>query len=354
MQPTSCDAASVMHHAVALQRMGRYDEARAAFDAALALEPEFADAHANRSHLHLLLGDFDRGWKEFEWRWRTQECAPLKLPFMRPLWLGEQPLEGRTILLHAEQGLGDTIQFVRYVPLVRACGAKVVLAVQPQLQALFSCIGAESVLSAVPRLPPADLHCPLMSLPLAFKTRLETIPADTPYLSVNENGAAAWMARLPKRKWYGGGRTRRVGVAWAGNPEFVDDETRSIGLANLAPLFSTKRVHFVSLQKNLRNGDREILQNHPQVTHLGDAIADFRDTAAIMSQLDLIITSDTSVAHLAGALGRPVWILLQFSPDWRWLLDRTDSPWYPTARLFRQRQLADWERVVEQVREALQ
>jgi hypothetical protein len=296
----------------------------------------------------LLLGDFDRGWEELEWRWQTPACAPWRRDFVQPLWRGEEPLAGRTILLHAEQGFGDAIQLARYAPLVAAQGARVVLEVPAPLTALCSRIaGVAAVVTRGERLPDFDCHCPLLSLPLAFRTRPATIPATIPYLSADEDRVRAWRQRLPET------RMRRVGIAWAGNSSFQGDRTRSIGLARLSPLLAAPGVTFFSLQKELRDGDCDILRGNPHVMHLGDAMEDFSDTAAIMACLDLVISSDTSVAHLAGAVGRPVWVLLQYVADWRWLLDRRDSPWYPTARLFRQPELDDWDSVIRQVRDEL-
>jgi tetratricopeptide (TPR) repeat protein len=343
------------HHVDALNNRGmvlrdlkRHAEALASYDRALSIEPDRAETHANRSCLRLLLGDFDAGWEEFEWRWQVAETAPWKRDFAEPLWLGEESLEGRTILLHAEQGFGDAIQFVRYAPLVAAKGAQVILEVPPPLTALLARIaGVSCVIGRGETLPRFDCHCPLLSLPLAFKTRLGTIPATVPYVFASEDRTLEWRQQ-PARS----GR-RRIGVAWAGNPMFKGDQTRSLGLAILSPLLAVAGIEFLSLQKDLRAGDREILQDNPLVTHLGDAIEDFADTAAVMASVDLVITSDTAVAHLAGALGKPVWVLLQYVADWRWLLDRDDSPWYPTARLFRQPQIGDWESVIAQVRSAL-
>jgi tetratricopeptide (TPR) repeat protein len=333
---------------IVLRDLDRPHEALTSYDRALALDPGYAEAHSNRSCLALLLGDFERGWEEFEWRWRVPEIAHWRRDFAQPLWRGDTSLEGRTILLHAEQGFGDAIQFVRYVPLVAARGAKVVLEVAPALKALLSrCTGAALVVGRGEELPAFDCHCPLLSLPLAFKTRLDTIPAAIPYLSASPDRLLKWGPRLPQ------GGQRRVGIAWAGNADFKGDQTRSIGLTRLSPLLAVAGIQLVSLQKDMREGDRDILRSHPQVVHLGDAIEDFADTAAIMSELDLVISSDTSVVHLAGALGRPVWVLLQCVADWRWLRERSDNPWYPTARLFRQPRIDDWESVVGQVDQEL-
>jgi hypothetical protein len=224
----------------------------------------------------------------------------------------------------------------------------VILEVQPELKTLLQSVkGADKVIGKGEALPPFDWHCPLLSLPLAFKTRLETIPAVTPYLSAPQEHMALWRNQLRKSDM------PRIGVAWAGNPEVVDDSTRSIGLAPLVPLLSTPGFQFVSIQKDLRPLDREILRDHPHVLHLGDKLADFGNTAAMMSLLDLIISSDTAPVHLAGALNRPVWVLLQHSPDWRWMVERNDNPWYPSARLFRQTMPRDWAGVVGRVIEAL-
>jgi tetratricopeptide (TPR) repeat protein len=335
------------NRAAALRSLRRGAEALASFDRALALRPDDAELHLNRSSARLLAGDLEPGFEEYEWRWRTRWAAPWRRDFPEPLWRGEEALAGRTIMLHAEQGLGDAIQFVRYVPLVAARGASIILEVQPSLTSLFAAIaGVSRVVSRGEHLPNFDWHCPLASLPLAFKTGLDTIPATIPYLSAPQDRLTAWRERLR-------GPARRVGLAWAGNPGFKGDQTRSIGLARLLPLLSTRGLEFLSLQKDLRESDRDILSGEPRLMHLGDAIRDFSDTAAILASVDLLISSDTAIVHLAGALGVPAWILLQYDADWRWLADRTDSPWYPTARLFRQPRLDDWEGVVKQVQAEL-
>jgi tetratricopeptide (TPR) repeat protein len=328
----------------ALQALNRVAEAMASFDKALAINPDYDEAHLNRSCLRLLSGDFEPGWEEYEWRWRTRATAPWRRDFAQPLWVGEEPLADRTILLHDEQGFGDAIQFVRYLPLVAARAAKVILEVQPPLKALLSRVaGAALVRGRGEDLPAFDVRCPLLSLPLAFKTRLDTIPATVPYVSASEDRIIKWKQRLPPEG------KRRIGIAWAGNPAFSGDRTRSIGLPRFAPLLSVEGVELYSIQRDLRDGDRDILRSHPGVVQLGDAMEDFDDTAAIISLLDLVISSDTSVVHLAGAMGKPVWVLLQHVADWRWLMDRDDSPWYPTARLFRQPAIDDWESVVARV-----
>ncbi len=340
--------AALNNRAGALRNLGRPADALASLERAAAIDPGRAETLFNRACDRLLLGDLDGGWRDYEWRWKTPDQASWQRSFGQPLWLGEQTLDGRSILVHAEQGFGDAIQFARYVPLVAARAGRVILEVQPALKGLLCRLeGASLVIGRGEALPAFDCHCPLASLPLAFKTTLETIPAAVPYLSAHEERLIKWRARLPATG------LPRIGIAWAGNPGFRDDATRSVGLARLAPLLAPPGVAFFGLQKDLRSGDRELLRDHPAITYLGDTIEDFDDTAAIVSALDLVISSDTSIVHLAGALGKPVWILLQRAADWRWLLERADSPWYPTARLFRQPAFGDWDSVLREARAAL-
>jgi len=264
----------------------------------------------------------------------------------RPLWLGEYPLQRNTILLHAEQGLGDTIQFARYVPLLARTGAKVVLEVQSQLAALLGRLeGAAGVAARGGPLPPFDVHCPLGSLPLALKTEPATIPAGGPYLSADDARIAKWRARIEALE------RPRVALAWAGNAQHITDRNRSIALSRLAPLWSAASPRFIGIQRELRGEDADLRE--PRVMQIGAELDDFADTAAVIALVDLVVSVDTSVAHLAGAMGRPVWILLPFSPDWRWTLAGESSPWYPTARLFRQPALGDWDSVIERVRREL-
>jgi hypothetical protein len=310
------------------------------------LQPEFPEAHWNAASLRLLTGDFDRGWAEYEWRWQHKTMALARRDFAQPLWRGE-PIEGKTILLHSEQGLGDAIQFCRYVPLVAARGAKVVLEVDKRLQELMTGLtGAAQVLSAGDVLPEFDLHCPLLSLPRAFHTRVETIPSVTPYLRAAPQKLMKWKSRLEAIRGF------RVGLIWSGNPAHHRDQVRTIELSALLPLLDMEAT-FVSLQKDIRAADAIMLAGRKDIVHIADELVDFSDTAAVMAQLDLIISVDTSTVHLAGALARPVWILLPYLPDWRWLLDRDTSPWYPTARLFRQDETRGWDSVIPRVREAL-
>ncbi len=343
------DAEALGNRGNVLAALQRHAEALASYDRALELEPDSAMAHWNRGLALLRVGDYERGWQEYEWRSKLKMSSRSRQEFSQPRWRGELPIEGKTILLFWEQGFGETLQFVRYVPQVVALGAKVVLSVQLPLQALLANIDPSvTVIATEDSLPPFDLQCPLMSLPLAFKTRLETIPAETPYLSVGPDRITRWREQLPQSQ------SLRVGLVWAGNPEFLADRSRSIGLSPLLPLLSVPGVQFISLQKDLRAGDKELLRQHPQLVHFGDQLSDFSDTAAIMSSLDLVISSDTACAHLAGALGRPVWVLLQKQPDWRWMFDREDCPWYRSAKLFRQPVAGDWDSVVGKVASALE
>ena len=332
----------------ALQALLRHEAALDSYAQALRLKPDYAEAHWNRSLSRLVLGDYERGFAEYEWRWKKKSPNPPPGPFKQPLWLGGEPLAGKTILLHAEQGLGDTLQFCRYVKQVAALGAEVVLEVQAALLPLLAGLaGAGRVVRRGEPLPAFDCHCPLLSLPLAFATRLDNIPAEAAYLQADPERAAAWRARL-------GGESGqpRIGLAWSGNPEHHNDHNRSIPLAEFARL-AAGPGQFVSLQKQVREADLAALRERPDILHFGDELGDFADTAALVAHLDLVVAVDTSVAHLAAALGKPVWLLLPFNPDWRWLLGRDDSPWYPGMRLFRQAGLGDWGGVIDRVKAAL-
>jgi tetratricopeptide (TPR) repeat protein len=331
-----------------LKELGRYEEALAAYAKAIALKPGYADAHYHLGLLKLLLGDYRQGWPLHEWRWKAGKEKTFICELKQASWLGGRPLAGQTILLHTEQGLGDVIQFARYVPMVEALGATVILGVPASLQALLGTLkGSFTLATKGDELPEFDLHCPLMSLPLAFKTTVDTIPATVPYLSTEPQKRHEWRERLGVK------HRPRVGLVWSGNPEHKNDRNRSMALHYLAPLLGLD-CEFHSLQKEVRREDRETLAEYPHIrTHDGE-LNDFADTAALIAELDVVISVDTSVAHVAGALGKPVWILLPFNPDFRWLTERNDSPWYPTARLFRQRRCGDWEGVVADVYAALQ
>ncbi len=343
-----------------LQELRRFDEALTSYDRALTLRPDFADGHFNAAVCRLLRGDFARGWQEHEWRWETRQLRAVKRRFAQPLWTGADDLAGETILLHAEQGFGDTIQFCRYVPQVVERGAHVVVEVQKPLYELMKSLGGR--VQIVPRgaaLPDFDLHCPLLSLPLAFGTRLETIPSRTPYLTAPEHKTGAWRDRLDKLE-LGKHQRPRVGLVWAGDPRKSlpganrIDRQRSLQFDQLAPLLEVRRCAFYSLQK----GDDAQAQLRgsalsPRITDWSADFHDFSDTAALIENLDLVVAVDTAVAHLAGALGKPLWLINRYNTCWRWLLDRDDSPWYPTARLFRQDATRDWHPVIARISSAL-
>jgi tetratricopeptide (TPR) repeat protein len=338
----------------ALRELSRFEEALASYDRALSLRPDFMEVHWNAATLRLLIGDFTRGWAGYEWRRKDGFKLTPKRDFTQPLWLGADAIEGKTILLHSEQGLGDTIQFCRYASLVAARGARVILEVEESLRELMRPLaGVSSVVAKGNPLPDFDLQCPLLSLPLAFGTQLETIPCATPYLSAPTTKTRIWHDRLGERQ------KPRIGLVWAGNPTTglaatPIDRQRSIEFDRLAPLFQVIDCDFYSLQK----GDAAVqqLRKSPfqqQVADWTDDLHDFSDTAALMENFDLVITVDTSVAHLAGAIGKPFWLLNRYNTCWRWLFDREDSPWYPTARLFRQDKSRDWTDVIARVQAAL-
>jgi tetratricopeptide (TPR) repeat protein len=326
----------------ALAALNRLHEAMASYGKAGAIRKEDPDVHFSEAMALLALGDYRRGFEKYEARWR-RIGMPAQKSRGRPLWLGEYPLARKTVLLHAEQGFGDTIQFARYVPLLTATGAKVVLEVQSELKALMARLeGGAQIVGRGETPPPFDVHCPLGSLPLALRTEPDTVPAEIPYLSADEASLAKWTARI------GALARPRIAIAWSGNSNHFNDRNRSIPFAQLAPLFSVP-ARFVSIQRDVRSEDADKLASEARVTHVGGELANFTDTAAAIALADLVISADTAVAHLAGAMGRPLWVLIPFQPDWRWTLDGETSPWYPTARLFRQSSLGDWDGVIARV-----
>ncbi len=345
MQPDHADAHN--NRGIALHGLRRFDESIESYQEAISLRPDLASAHVNLALCQLIIGDFERGFRGYERRWKNDDFPSPRRNFSQPLWLGREDISGRTILLHAEQGLGDTIQFCRYAALVADTGARVALEVHAPLKFLLADLkGIDRIVAKGEALPDFDVHCPLLSLPLAFETRLDTIPAAVPYITPSPSAAAAWDEML-------GPRTGpRVGLVWSGNAIFKNDHNRTIGLAALRPLLKPD-ISFVSLQKDIRDDDRLVLEELAMIRHFGDDLLDFSDTAALTSLMDLVISVDTSVAHLAGAMGVPTWVLLPEIPDWRWLLNRDDSPWYPSVRLFRQRTQGDWAPVIDDIAQAL-
>jgi tetratricopeptide (TPR) repeat protein len=343
LMPAHADALSARGQA--LQALGRHDDALEAYAKAISVKRDFAHAHFNEALALLTVGEYARGFAEYEWRWKR--AGIVRRNPGKPLWLGEYPLGRKTILLHAEQGLGDTIMFARYAPLLARAGATVILEVQPALKSLLGGLEGVTVLAEGEKLSAFDVHCPLGSLPLATKTTLDTVPADVPYLRASEEAVAKWrscIGELPGKK---------IAIAWAGNRDHINDRNRSIALTQLRPLLETPGFSFVSIQRELRENEQNLSDEAPNITHVGTELADFTDTAAVVSLCDAVVTVDTSVAHLAAALGRPTSILLPFWPDWRWTLDRDASPWYPQARLFRQGADGNWDAVIARVQAAL-
>jgi hypothetical protein len=344
LKPDYAEAYS--NRGIALQDVNRIDEAIADFAKALALRPDFAEAASNQGYCLLKMGRFEAGWRLHEWRKRVAKPVGNRaLP--RPLWLGQEDVSQATVFVHWEQGLGDTIQFCRYGKLLRRRGAKVVMSVQEPLYPLLK--GFDPTIQVIKgaEMPSAfDYHCPLLSLPLAFDTTLGTIPWERRYIGSDATRRRAWDARLAPRT-----RTR-IGLVWRGNPTHPNDRNRSIALRALAPLLDGE-AQWISLQKEPTPGDSAVLAAIPRLVSLSNELRDFSDTAAVIDCLDLVICVDTGVAHLAAAMGKPVWILLAFDADWRWLVDREDSPWYPTARLFRQVTIGSWDDTVERVAAAL-
>ena len=328
-------AHALNNRGLALQELQRSAEAIESYEAAIASEPDYADAYWNKSIELLLCGDFAQGWKLYEWRWRRDTFSSRKRDFPQPLWLGDAPLNGKTVLLHAEQGLGDSIQFCRYARDVRALGAQVLLEVPRPLLALFATLeGPKQLLEKGSALPHFDYHCPLLSLPLALQTQLANIPSPSPYLASTAAQRELWQRRLgPPSK-------RRIGLVWSGNVRDKDDLQRSLTLNALLPHLP-QSCEYICLQKELRPADQDAMQAS-SIRFFGAHIQDFSDTAALCDLVDLVISVDTSVAHLAGALAKPTWILLPYAPDWRWMLDRDDSPWYPSVRLYRQGNDRSW------------
>jgi tetratricopeptide (TPR) repeat protein len=341
-----------------LHDLGRHPAALQSFGHAIAIKPDFAEAHTNRSMTLLALGDYASGWLEYEWRWRTELYSREERHFGRPLWLGKESLAGKTILLHGEQGFGDMLQFCRYASLLAKLGAAVILEVPGPLKSLLaSTDGVTRCIVPKDTLPEFDYHCPLMSLPLAFNSTLSNLPAHIPYLHASPEKTLRWQEKLGAR------RKPRIGLVWSGGVRphqphlWHVNRRRNIPLAQLAALLRPD-MEFYSLQKG-ELAEAELAEfaaknaHGPQLITMVDELLDFSDTAALVANLDLVVTVDTAMAHLAAALGKPVWILNRFDACWRWLVDRSDSPWYPTAKLYRQHRSGDWEGVLRQVAEDL-
>jgi tetratricopeptide (TPR) repeat protein len=342
-------AGAWLHRGRALAALNRLDEAVKSYGKARAAGKDHADIQFSEALALLTLGDYRTGFEKYESRWQ-RSGMPAPQSRRGPLWLGDYPLARKSVLLHAEQGLGDTIQFARYVPLLAATGAKIILEVQSELTALMARLdGGAAIIARGEAPPPFDVHCPLGSLPLALRTEPDTVPAQIPYLSADNAWLTKWTVRI-------GALTRpRIAIAWSGNASHYNDRNRSLAFARLAPLFAHPAAQagggarFISIQRDVRAEDASALAAEACVTHVGGELDNFTDTAAVIALSDLVIAADTAVAHLAGAMGRPLWVLVPFAPDWRWTLAGEASPWYPTARLFRQTALGDWDGVIARV-----
>lgn len=345
LQPDFAEAFSNL--GLVRQEQGRVAEAIRTLEHAVQLKPSHAEAHKNLGIALLLAGELERGWAEYEWRQQADRNSVAQFP--QPLWDGG-PLAGRTILLHTEQGFGDTLQFIRYAPLVRQHGGRVIVSCQPRLLPLLArCRGIDQLVAQGQPLPAFDLHAPLMSLPRIFGTTLQTIPAEVPYVWADPQRIEHWQRVFQAQAGC------KIGIAWQGNPAYRRDRHRSIALAHFAPLAALPGVRLISLQKGPA-AQPATAAGHPFPVmelgeHFDEAAGAFQDTAAVMQSLDLVITSDTVIAHLAGALGVRVWVAIPYAPDWRWLLEREDSPWYPSMRLFRQTERRTWPEVFERMAE---
>jgi hypothetical protein len=330
-----------------LYELNELDKAISSYDKAIGVNPDYTDAYWNKSFALLLAGNYKSAWELYEWRWKCENLSITKRNFSQPLWLGKESIEGKTILLHSEQGLGDTIQFCRYIPLVADLGAQVILEVELALTGLLKNLdGITEVVVKGNVLPAFDCHCPLMSLPLAFKTDLNSIPSPQPYLKCDAGKVAYWQKMLGDKS------IPRIGLAWSGSITHQNDINRSIPLSTMIQHLPTG-LQYVSLQKEIRDSDNAALQSNSNIRHFGDELNDFTDTAALCELMDIVISVDTSIAHLCGASGKKTWVLLPFSPDWRWMLDRDDSPWYSSMKLFRQQSRGDWDGVIDNVNNKL-
>jgi hypothetical protein len=343
-QAIEIDSARIESHfnrGLVLEQLGRIPEALVSFERAISIRPDWAPAQHSRALALLLLGDFEQGFASYEWRWKNRVTIdPQAYRGATPLWDGVQDLRGRSVLVFSEQGLGDTLQFARYISALAAKGPRVIFEVQQALLELMrQCDGASAVVSPSDPVPAVDFKCPLMSLPRLLGTNLDNIPCKTKYLTADSDRVRAWKARL------GVPVQPRIGLTWSGNPNHPEDRYRSVALASLLEALPRQYDYFC-LQREIRADDRAVLNANLQIRHFE---LDFAETAALCECMDLVISTCTSIAHLAGALGRPLWLLLGFNADWRWLLDRSESPWYSTAKLYRQSTLGDWTEPLEHI-----
>ena len=345
------DVVALVNRGNVLQQNGRYGDALGSYTAALALRPGFAEVLIEQAHCHLALGDMQAGWRLYEARWDTEQLRCTRLQTVAPMWSGDAVSESSVLLLWTEQGLGDALQFVRYLPMVAQRAPRIVLRVQGALKSLFSCFAENiaatfattiAVIGSDQAVAAHDWHCPLMSLPMIFGSDLQSLPADVPYLQAPESSIGKWRMRLGARD------KLRIGIVWAGVRHLLNNSTRDVPLRMLLPLLELDAEWF-SLQKSISAADAALLAQLPQVRSVGEELTDFADTAGLVAQLDLVVSVDSSVAHLAGALGKPVWLMLRKSGEWRWQPGRDDSPWYPLHRIFRQQNHGEWESVVHEM-----
>jgi tetratricopeptide (TPR) repeat protein len=340
-------AEACINEGVTLHELKRFDEAIAHYDKALSLKPDYAEASWNKSLSLLLQGDFENGLPLYESRWNSEYVSELagKRFFDKPVWLGVESLQDKTILLYGEQGLGDFIQFCRYVKLVVGMGAKIILEVPESLASLMKGLdGISQLVIKGEELPSFDYRCPLVSLPLALNTSISSIPNSIPYLSVEPNKISEWSHKLGERT------KKRVGVVWSSMSNFKEDSKRSLMLMDFIKALPSEGFEYICLQKELKACDKEIFTSYKNIRFFGSDLKDFSDTAALIENVDLVISSCTSIPHLSGALGKETWILLSHVPDWRWFLNREDSPWYPSMKLYRQPSNGDWGGVLDKVK----
>jgi len=334
----------------ALLELKKFEESLESYDKAILINPQYAEAFFNKSIIFLLNGNFELGWQFYEWRWKQKIITSQKRNFIQPIWLGNADISGKIILLHAEQGLGDVIQFCRYASLVKSRGAKVILEVpQVLFNLLKSLNGVDILVKSGSELPDFDYHCPLLSLPLALNTRLESIPSPTPYLKVNASKSREWADKLGERK------KLRLGIAWSSLSNFKNDHLRSMRFSDFINCLPEDDFEIICLQKEIKPSDQDFFEKTKiKIGFFGPELKDFSDTAGLASCLDLVISTCTSVPHMTAALGIPTWILLSYVPDYRWMLDREDSPWYRTAKLYRQQSAGDWDGVINRVKRDLE
>jgi tetratricopeptide (TPR) repeat protein len=333
---------------LAMQGLKKFDEALQSYDEAIEMNPEMADPYWNKALLKILMGEYEEGWQLYEYRRHRKGEKGTYPVYDQPLWLGHENVNDQILYIYPEQGLGDFIQFCRYVPLVEKLGARVVLSVPAPLVSMVKTMGLNArILAKDEQVEAFDLHCPIMSLPLAFKTTLKNIPSTVPYFYSDKTKKNDWQEKLAQTPY-----SLKVGLVWSGSKDHKKDHDRSLRLQQLIPLLDLP-IAFYSLQKEVKDEDKLTISRLNQIHQFSEELIDFSDTAALVDCLDLVITVDTSVAHLAGAMAKNVWILISYLPDYRWMLDRSDTPWYPTATLFRQPNVSDWDSVISNVKTAL-